>query len=64
MNTGSTSAISSTGAIGSPGSIGSIGANSANPYIIGSHSECHQQPPSVGCSWKAVMLSQPLVAIS
>ena len=29
--------------------IGAIGATGANPYIIGAHSECHQQPPSVGC---------------
>ena len=41
--------IGATGAIGSTGSIGSIGVTSANPYIIGAHSECHQYPPSIGC---------------
>ena len=39
---GSTSAIGATGV-----STGSIGVTGANPYIIGSHSECHQQPPLV-----------------
>ena len=38
----------SFGATMNIGSIGAIGATSVNPYIIRSHSKCHQQPPSVG----------------
>ena len=40
MNIGAISAIGATDVIGSIG---------ANPYNLGSHYECHQQPPLVGC---------------
>ena len=30
------------GSIGAIGVTGAIGATGANPYIVGSHSECHQ----------------------
>ena len=49
--TGATDSIGATDAIGAIGATnftGSIGATGANTYIIGSHYECHQQPPSVG----------------
>ena len=52
MNIGATATIGSTGSIGSIGFIGAtsaIGATGSNPYIIGSHSECHQKSPSIGC---------------
>ena len=52
MNIGATGAIGATSSIiatGTTGSICSIGVAGANTYIIGAHSECHQQPPSVGC---------------
>ena len=35
---------------GATGAIGAIGTTSSNAYIIGSHSKCHQQFPSFGCS--------------
>ena len=52
MNIGHTGAIDSNGSIGDISVIGAtdaIGAFGANTYVIGSHSECHQHPPSVGC---------------
>ena len=44
-----TGSIGVTGATSEIDAIGATSATGANPYTIGSHSECHQQPPSVGC---------------
>ena len=46
--TGAIGATDATVAIGSSAT-GAIGATNVNPYIIGDHSKCHQQPSSVGC---------------
>ena len=42
----------------------SLGALATNPYIIGTHFECHQQSPSAACGTQLVMISYASVTFS